>query len=45
VVQAISWVVIVRALALRIVPMQNVAAVLIHTVLGVGFFYFLRRAD
>jgi len=45
VVQVLSWIVIVRALALGIVPMQNAGAVVIHTGLGAGFLYFLWRSD
>ena len=44
-VQALSWIVIVRALALGIVPMQNAGAVVIHTMPGAGFLYFLWRSD
>jgi hypothetical protein len=43
VVQVLSLLVIVRALALRIVPAQNAGAVVIHTLLGIGFAYFLVR--
>src|SRR5262245_25691868 len=44
VVQVLSLAVIVRALVLRIVPAQNAGAILVHTVLGVGFAYFLARS-
>ena len=43
VVQAASWLVIVRALALGIIPGQNAGAVVVHTLLGGGFLYFLLR--
>jgi len=45
VVQVLSWAVIVRALALALVPPQNAFAVLVHTILGGGFLYFLWRGD
>jgi hypothetical protein len=44
VVQSLSWIVVARALALGIVPAQNAGAIVIHTVLGAGFAYFLWRA-
>jgi hypothetical protein len=45
VVQALSLAVISRALALHIVPAQNAGAIIIHTVLGAGFAYFLARSS
>jgi len=45
VVQVLSWIVIVRALALGIVPAQNAGAVVIHTALAAGFAYFLWSAN
>jgi hypothetical protein len=44
VVQLASLLVIARALVMRIVPAQNAAAVVIHTVLGAGFAYFYFRS-
>lgn len=44
VVQIASLLVIVRALAVGAVPMQNAAAVGIHALLGGGFLYFLRKS-
>jgi hypothetical protein len=44
VVQLTSLAVIARALALRIVPAQNAGAVVIHTLLGAGYLYFLRAS-
>jgi len=43
VVQLLSLIVITRALASRIVPVENTGAVVIHVVLGAGFAYFLLR--
>lgn len=45
VVQIVSLVVIGRALATQMVPVQNAPAVVIHTLLGGGFLYFLLRGD
>lgn len=45
VVQAGSWLVIVRAVALHIIPGQNAGAVVVHTLLGSGFLYFLLRSN
>lgn len=45
VVQIVSLLVIGRALATQMVPLQNAPAVVIHTLLGGGFLYFLLRGD
>jgi|SRR5689334_306474 hypothetical protein len=44
VVQVLSFAVIARALVLQIVPSQNAAALVIHTLLGIGFAYFLAKS-
>jgi hypothetical protein len=44
VIQALSLAVIARALVLHIVPAQNAGAVVVHTVLGAGFAYFLAKS-
>jgi len=45
VVQALSLAVVSRALVLHIVPVQNAGAVVVHTVLGAGFAYYLARSS
>src|SRR5262249_42772061 len=45
VVQALSLAVVSRALVLHIVPGQNAGAVVVHTVLGTGFAYYLARSS
>ena len=45
VVQALSLAVVSRALVLHIVPVQNAGAVVVHTVLGAGFAYYLVRSS
>ena len=44
VVQLLSLAVVGRALLLGIVPAQNLGAVVMHTLLGAGFVYFLARS-
>ena len=44
IVQALSLAVISRAVMLGIVPAQNAGAVVVHTVIGAGFAYFLARS-
>lgn len=44
VVQVLSLAVIARALVLRVVPPENAGAIVVHTVLGAGFAYFLARS-
>src|SRR5262249_36307911 len=45
VVQALSLAVMARALVLHIVPAQNAGALVVHTLLGTGFAYFLARSS